>query len=44
LIIFARQETRSLRNICTQFEGLKLLLKVFLLRIFQEGKMNMLIC
>jgi ribonuclease HI len=35
---------RSLRNIWTQFEGLKLLSKDFMLRIFQEGKMNMLIC
>jgi hypothetical protein len=40
----ARQEIRSLRNIWTQFEGSKLLSKVFLLRIFQEGKMSMLIC
>jgi ribonuclease HI len=40
----ARQEIRSLRNIWTQFEGLKLLSKDFLLRIFQVGKMSMLIC
>jgi hypothetical protein len=33
-----------LRNIWTQFEGLKLPSKVFLLRIFQDGKMNILIC
>jgi hypothetical protein len=40
----ARQEIRSLRNTWTQFEGLKLLSKDFLLRIFHEEKMSMLIC
>jgi hypothetical protein len=40
----ARPETQSLKNIWTQFEGSKLLSKDFLSRIFQEGKMSMLIC
>jgi ribonuclease HI len=40
----ARPETRSLKNIWTQFEGSKLLSKDFLSRMFQEGKMSMYIC
>jgi ribonuclease HI len=40
----ARQEIRSLKNTWIQFEGLKLLSKDFLLRIFHEEKMRMLIC
>jgi ribonuclease HI len=40
----ARQEIRSLKNTWTQFKGLKLLSRDFLLRIFQEEKMSMLIC
>jgi hypothetical protein len=38
------QEIRSLRNTWIQFEGLKLLSKGFLSRIFHEEKMSTLIC
>jgi hypothetical protein len=38
------QETQSLRNTWIQFEGLKLLSKGFLSRVFHEEKMSTLIC